>query len=152
MPSVATPETVEKLKGAWAAAIKNLRVNGQMPYSGAKKKMEIITRKRPRKLGWSSQRPLPRFKAAVDRAVSAKVEKALEGTETIQSDRRHAKVPDEEDEEILWAATDITDMYRSIAPLSVAIRTAFGTTKEIAANMMEDKFVTEIEEHGRVGI
>jgi hypothetical protein len=35
--------------------------------------------------------------------------------------------------------------------LSTAIRTAFGTTKEIATYMV-DKFVTEIEEYGRVGI
>jgi len=57
--------------------------------------------------------------------------------------------PNEEDEGKIWTATDL---YRGIAPLglSAAIKTAFGTTKEIATYMV-DKFVEEIEEHGRVG-
>ena len=92
----------------------------------------------------------PPFKPALDRIVWGEIEKVIEGTETVRSDRRHARMPAEENEGKIWTATDL---YRGIAPLglSAAIKTAFETTKGIATHMA-DKFVEEIEEHGRVGI
>ena len=123
-------ETIEKQKGAWAVAIKNLTVTGQRAHPRAVKKWEA-REKQAKEARKRYTAAAPPFKPALDRVVWRELEKVIEGTETVRSDRRHAGTPVEENEGKIWTATEL---YRGITPLglSAAIKTAFGTTKEIA--------------------